>query len=389
MRLLVVSHTPHYVWEGEPWGWEATVRELSALAGICDELIHVAPAAAGKPDGGMARYEAANVRLRGVQPSGGRGFLSKAAVLAAWGEYLRVIRRELKGADAVHVRCPCNIGLLAVLVLMLVKKPERRWIKYAGNWRPEGKEPWSYRLQRWLLRKPWHRAVVTVNGEWPGDPPHVRAFLNPSFTRAELEEARAAGRAKSLSAPVRLVFAGRVEEAKGAGRAVEVVMRLRKAGVDAELFVAGDGPLRQALERRVKEAGLEAKIRFGGWMPRKAVGRLFGGAHFCLLPSRTEGWAKVLGEAMAWGAVPVAGAVGSILQILGRCGCGVALEPADVKGFAEAVLEYVRAPERWKRESEAGMAAAEWFTYEAHVERVGAVFGILGHGLCRCGDEEL
>jgi hypothetical protein len=39
----------------------------------------------------------------------------------------------------------------------------------------------------------------------------------------------------------------------------------------------------------------------------------------------------------------------------------------------------VRAPERWKRESEAGMAAAEWFTYEAHVERVGEILGHSGY----------
>ncbi|MEM0454987.1 MAG: hypothetical protein QXM81_04040 [Nitrososphaerota archaeon] len=190
MRLLVVSHTPHAHDGGEWKGWGATVRELSALAALFDELIHVAPVA-NKADGGMCAYSARNVRVVGVTPSGGAGLAAKAGILAAWFDYARVILREMRSADAVHVRCPCNIGLLTVLLLCFVKEPRRRWIKYAGNWRPEGREAWSYRLQRWLLRRTWHGGVVTVNGQWGVDPPHVREFLNPSFSEAELEEVAA------------------------------------------------------------------------------------------------------------------------------------------------------------------------------------------------------
>lgn len=369
MKLLVVSHTPHAVDAGQWKGWSATVQELSAVAGLCEDLVHVAPVVE-KADAGMCRYSAGNVRVVGVRPSGGEGVAAKAGILTAWLEYSRTILRELRGVDAVHVRCPCNIGLLAVLLLCFVKEPRRRWIKYAGNWRPQGQEAWSYQLQRWLLRRTWHGGVVTVNGRWEGEPPHVQEFFNPSFSEAELEEARSWGRKKALNGVVQCAFVGRVEEAKGAGRAVEVVRRLREQGVEAELDVVGDGPMREELAR----AGAPW-LRLHGWLPRQEVGRVWREAHVCLLPSRTEGWPKVLSEGMAWGVVPVASTVSSIPHYLERFGCGAAVPAEDVEGFARALRLYVENPRRWKAESEKGMKAAGLFTYEAHVRRVGEVMG--------------
>ena len=43
MRLLVVSHTEHFRKDGVTVGWGPTVRELGRLAGLFDELVHVAP----------------------------------------------------------------------------------------------------------------------------------------------------------------------------------------------------------------------------------------------------------------------------------------------------------------------------------------------------------
>jgi glycosyltransferase involved in cell wall biosynthesis len=369
LRLLVVSHTPHAFDAGEWKGWSATVRELSALAVLFDDLVHVAPTVEGA-DAGMCAYSARNVTVVGVKPSGGEGLAAKAGILMAWFDYARVILREMRKADAVHVRCPCNIGLLAVLLLCFVREPRRRWIKYAGNWRPEGREAWSYRVQRWLLRRSWHGGVVTVNGQWAGDPPHVREFFNPSFSEAELEDARAWGRKKTLNGVVRCVFVGRVEEAKGAGRAVEIVRRLREQGVGAELDIVGDGPLRVKPSSRG-----EAWVRFHGWLPRQELGRVWREAHVTLLPSETEGWPKVLSEGMAWGAVPVASNVGCIPQYLERFGCGTAVHVEDLNGFMEAVRRYMCQPDRWKAESCCGIEAAGLFTYEAHVRRVEEVMG--------------
>jgi glycosyltransferase involved in cell wall biosynthesis len=353
------------------------VRELSHVAGLFDELVHVAPVEEGDLEVSMEAYGAGNVRVAGVKPSGGDGIAEKAGVVAAWREYGKVIWREVALADAVHVRLPCNIGLLALLVLCIKRTPRRRWFKYAGNWKPAGPEPWSYRLQRWILRCGWAGGVVTVNGEWEGEPPHVRPFLNPSLTEEDLERGRAAAEEKRLEAPLRLVFAGRVEEAKGAGRAVELVRRLREAGIECELDVAGDGPLRSVLEERVRRDGLDGVVRLHGWLGREEIRELYKTAHFCVLLSEcSEGWPKVLSEAMAYGAVPVASETGGIASMLQKFGCGVTVAARDVEAAARAIAAYAGDPGKWRAESERGVMAAEGFTYEAHVRRVAEILGV-------------
>ncbi len=217
MRLLVISHTEHFRRDGLTVGWGPTVRELSRLAGLFDELVHVAPLHDGPAPASALPYDAPNVRQVPVRPAGGPSLGAKLGVVSAWAGYLRVILRELRRCDVVHVRCPSNIGLLAILVLALARTPRRRWIKYAGNWFPDGPESLSYSLQRRLLARGTARAVVTVNGNWPDQPAHVRAFLNPCLSEEELRDGAAKGASKELSAPLRLLFVGQVVESKGAG----------------------------------------------------------------------------------------------------------------------------------------------------------------------------
>ena len=72
------------------------------------------------------------------------------------GQALRVpylvyrLLRSVAGADAIHVRCPGNLGLLGALVAPLGGVPVVA--KYAGNWIGYPGEPWSLRFQRAVLR---------------------------------------------------------------------------------------------------------------------------------------------------------------------------------------------------------------------------------------------
>ena len=102
--------------------------------------------------------------------------------------------------------------------------------------------------------------------------------------------------------------------------------------------------------------------------------RYYAEAHFILLPSRSEGWPKVLSEAMAYGVVPVAAAVSSIPQILSDTGAGVALPPDDIDGMAAAIARFVDQPDAWSAAARAGVAAAHRFTYRHYQASVAALF---------------
>lgn len=373
MRLLIVSNMEHFRREdGTIVGHGATARELSELARLFTEVRHVACLHEGPAPMSALPYEADNVQLVAVPPAGGSTLASKLEILRQMPMYARTIKRELRGADAVHVRCPSNISLCALAILSISDAPPRRWIKYAGAWDPgPGLEPASYKLQRrWLLHSGTSGAV-TINGTYAAQPAHVHSFVNPCLNDHELASGRAAVLRKRLGSPISLLFVGHLGAAKNPRIAIEILAELRRGNVHARLDIVGGGREQAELQRLVDELDLRAFVTLHGPLPRDVLNELYTAAHFLVLPSRTEGWPKVLSEGMAFGVIPIATAVGSIAEVLGHTGVGRALEqPPTAAAFAAAIHPYMHDLERWRREVALSLIAAESFSYSAYLVAV-------------------
>jgi hypothetical protein len=68
--------------------------------------------------------------------------------------WLKEIRRAMHAADAVHIRCPAVISLVALLAARLWAKNKPVWVKYAGELAAQRQIiPVSSHIQRWLLFK--------------------------------------------------------------------------------------------------------------------------------------------------------------------------------------------------------------------------------------------
>jgi glycosyltransferase involved in cell wall biosynthesis len=372
-RLAVVSHTPHHRTDDGLVGWGPTVTELDHLAGLVDELVHVAPVHDGPAPPSALPYAATNVRVEPVRAAGGDGLAAKAGLAAAVPGWTAAIRRGIDGAYALHVRCPANLSGVALAWLRLGRDRRPCWVKYAGTWRPEGPEPASYRVQRQWLHRGFGRVAVTVNGTWPDDPPHVRAFPNPSLTDDDLAAGRRRTAAKRpLQDGLALAFVGRVETEKGAVDAVDVAAGLAARGLECTLTVVGDGPALEGCRARAAADGVAAT--FLGWVDREAVHDVLGRAHVLLLPSRaSEGWPKVLSEAMAFGAVPVASAVSAIPQTFAHTGAGIVVEGGP-EAYVETVAALAADPDRLAALRAAGLAAAPSFGFSAWADHVRALF---------------
>jgi len=375
MRLLVISHTPHYRHaSGGVVAWAPTVRELDELATRFETVRHVAVLHDEPAPANCVAYAAKNVELVPVPPSGGNGWRAKLGVFGASRAYVRSILRELAVADFVHVRAPANVSLVAILVLALKRRPTRRWFKYAGSWQPERFDHMSYAVQRWLLRSHVAGGLVTINADPDGDRASwIRAFYNPSLDDATLARGKRAAERKQLTPPIRGVFVGRIDDIKGAPVAVEIIRRCVELDIDIALDLVGDGPARAELEARAKALGLASRVRFTGWLPPERVLELYEPAHLSLLPSRTEGWPKVLSEAMAFGVVPVASRVGAIPAYLERWRIGAAVEITAIDDYVAAIAAYAHDPERWRLESKRAAEAAAVFTFRHYLEAVDAL----------------
>jgi glycosyltransferase involved in cell wall biosynthesis len=103
-------------------------------------------------------------------------------------------------------------------------------------------------------------------------------------------------------APLRVVFAGRLDDSKGAADVIELARRLPSV----EFGLAGDGPLRT----RIECAGLPNVTLFGRVTGRAALSAIFMQHHVVVLPSKRTGeWEELFGmalvEAMACGCIPM------------------------------------------------------------------------------------
>jgi glycosyltransferase involved in cell wall biosynthesis len=176
-------------------------------------------------------------------------------------------------------------------------------------------------------------------------------------------------RSKEIGSPLRLAFAGRLEAGKGPLFAAQVCQALRAQGIPAVLDLAGDGPERAALAAYIEQHNLQDRVRLRGWLGSVDLDELWSEAHFVLLPTATEGWPKVLSEAMAHRAIPVASPVGAIPYTL-RDDNGLVLPVERPADWAAAIARLTRTPKEWKELADRAQKVSAQFSYESYVAKL-------------------
>jgi len=371
LKLLIISHTPHYKKNGIIVGWGPTVREIDYLSQLFDEVRHIACFYPENAPASTQPYSSPKVQFVAIPPAGGERLVDKFKIIFFIPLYIKTLLTEIRKTDVVHVRCPANISLLAIVLLFFICHPKKRWIKYAGNWSPSGKEPWSYTFQRFWLKRNFCHADTTINGAWADQPKHIHSFLNPCISQNELDRANLSAQHKKLTQPIHLIFAGRLENKKGAGKAIEILSCLNAQGTFANLYMAGDGPERSSFEKIAAELGLSSQIRFYGWVSRQELETLYEKAHISILPTEcSEGWPKVVSEGMAYGVVPISSDVSCVRQYLEKFKVGKSLSSKSAAEFSDVVIGYWENPDQWKMESVNAIKASENFTYEFYINRI-------------------
>jgi alpha-1,6-mannosyltransferase len=133
---------------------------------------------------------------------------------------------------------------------------------------------------------------------------------------------------------VLLVHCGRLSVEKKPERSIEALVALRAAGVPAVLVVAGDGPLRERLERRAE--GLP--VAFTGFVhERMGLAALLATADVVLAPGPVETFGLAALEALACGTPVVVSASSALPEVVGDA--GVAVDGEDFAAGVAALLD--------------------------------------------------
>lgn len=133
-----------------------------------------------------------------------------------------------------------------------------------------------------------------------------------------------------------IAFAGRLVERKGVAYLLEALPALVARHPDALLWIAGDGPLREDLERQAAERNLTGAVSFLGF--RGDVPSLLSESDLFALPSLTEGLPLVLLEAMAASLPIVACHVDGVPEFVRDGETGLLVPPRSADALARAML---------------------------------------------------
>lgn len=123
---------------------------------------------------------------------------------------------------------------------------------------------------------------------------------------------------------------------------VRVCARVASEHADVAFVVAGDGVLRDDVERAVRDEGLEGRMHLLGW--RRDTDVVIGDLDVLVLTSLHEGLPRVVPEAMAAGVPVVATAVDGTPEAVSHGETGFLRRPGDVAGLAADVARLVADP---------------------------------------------
>ena len=107
---------------------------------------------------------------------------------------------------------------------------------------------------------------------------------------------------------------------------------------DAQLWLAGEGELRPALEAMTRDLGIGSHVRFLGLVDNDVLWRHYAAADLFVLPSRLESWGTVMLEALACGTPVVATATAGAREVQNLFPADVALAEAGNTDALSAVV---------------------------------------------------
>ena len=164
-----------------------------------------------------------------------------------------------------------------------------------------------------------------------------------AVVRCGLDGALLMAKVREIPSSPRFVCVGRLSQEKAQLVLISAARRLRESGVNCEIVLVGDGPMRESIEQAIRQADLQGAIRITGWVSGERVKEEIEAARALVLPSFAENMPVVIMEAMALGRPVISTYMAGIPELV-RPEAGWLVPAGDEIALAEAMREALLAP---------------------------------------------
>lgn len=363
-KLLVISDSRMIALEGKTKAFGPVVMELHHMLEIYDEITWIG-----------FNYEIDNDSLLEVNSSkikpillkkvGGKGVISKLKILVQYPKMTFVILNEIKKHTYIHSRAPSNPAVI-VMFLSLFFQNKNFWFKYAGTWVEEASL--FYKFQRFLLKLiSSENRKVTINGDFSNKKAIV-SMENPCLNDFNRIEGKNSMNDKNNNGKINYCFVGGLTKNKGVHKIINAFDKIESSKIGT-IHIVGDGTEKKSLLELAKHT--KSDIVFHGFIGKDDIKNIYSMCHFLILASDSEGFPKVIGEAMNYGCIPIASDISCISEYIKDGTNGYLINPSDLKSLIEKInCSLVLSEKKFKSWIDENYLFSNIFTYHYYNNRI-------------------
>ena len=169
----------------------------------------------------------------------------------------------------------------------------------------------------------------------------------------------------TMNRVARVISVGRLVAFKGFEQLIDACADLARRGLDFRCEIIGDGPLRDALQKKIDMLNLSARVNLLGSLSQEVVLEKLRSADIFALASVTDRqgasdvFPTVIIEAMAAARPVVSTRLAGIPESVIPGETGLLVSPGDTSGLSQALEQLIRDPELRARYGRAGRARIE------------------------------
>ena len=375
MNLLVFSHKICWYSPDSPTGVATDggfAMHMDALASKFDRVTIITALEERKPTGEVY-FTAGNIDFiflkEWVDPV--NATLVKIISPFWFLRYFNAFVLKTLSADAVHIPVPSHIGFIGMFFSLLFKK--KLYVRHCGNWlQPKTR---TEKILKWVMIKTGGgRRVYLATGGSAAPPSEENDSIHWIFSSSiKREEFAPAALAKTPpERPVlKLIHVARQEVEKGAMEVINALPLLKQDFPQVQLTIVGEGNGMAKIRACAEATGCLDSIVFKGKCNHDEVLESLTQADIFCYPTRaSEGFPKVVLEAMSLGLPVVTTPVSILAQLIPSSGAGVLVENTKPETLYKAIRDIAANPAVFSRMSEAGRTSAVNYSLESWADAI-------------------
>jgi glycosyltransferase involved in cell wall biosynthesis len=172
---------------------------------------------------------------------------------------------------------------------------------------------------------------------------HFSDWEKIHVVRCALDRPYFADSGAPITTEPKLLCVGRLSEEKGQMLVVRAARVLRERGVEIDVVLAGDGPLRPQIDGEIRAHGLEDIVHITGWVDNQRVRTLLLESRALVVASFAEGLPVVIMEAFALNRPVIATCIAGIPELVEDQLSGWLIAAGEVEVLADAMQEAISA----------------------------------------------